>query len=320
MRLGNVMTSAEHPLIRTLDGSSLSVTSPTAGSVLNSYSLVPGFPMLMGKFGERVRQNATFHRLPKQLNSCFTALNYLHTGYHELVQSVAAHLDERELRTLDPIQRGRLTIPVEAFLLHAAQVQDCWNSLLALTLPQGANSMPSSFSDTIKALESAKKSPGQLPEDIKASVRSYWDSHGQKLRDYRNYTVHFGEPCSDLMAFKTDADEVALVFRLLGNPEEKSTRKATWGEPEVHALVYVLAELEALISFTGWLVTKLLGDVEGKITLSIPLITPTDPAVIGTNVKHRGVTPANPKWIMEVVEKAATQHNVRGRGSGAKAT
>ena len=112
-----------------------------------------------------------------------------------------------------------------------------------------------------------------------------------------------------MSVFKTAVGEVAVVLLLLNNPVEKSASKAIWNDPPIHALIYVLAEIEALLSFTGWLVREVIGPLEKSFTLSIPLPVSSLGTFAGPDVTHYGVVPANLTWLIEVVQTAVDAFN-----------
>jgi hypothetical protein len=301
---------ASHPLLRRLSGERVHLTTPTAGGVLSGYALLPGFPVLASLWPRPKGLPAQVKRIPRLLNSCVAALDLLQRGSAQVAARLSKELSPHELRICEPIERASLTVPVESFLIHAAQLQDCWCALINRALPERSGSFPASFRKLVKSLDGGRKPTDRLPPHYPTNISRYWQQHGLLLRSYRDYEEHFGDPCSDLSVFKNHDGEIGVRLVLLNNPSDKSPPKAIWGEPCVHALLYVLAELEALVSFTGWLVQEAVNvESASPVTLTIELAGPSMPRFAGGGIVHEGLAPPNPSWIEEVIQKAVDAHN-----------
>jgi hypothetical protein len=302
-----------HPLVKILAGNCVKMVSPTVGECLNSYALVPAFPAFLGKLSKVDSSSGKISphlkRLPYLLNSCLASLDILQRGHSQIIAELTNELKVGDIKIGSPLQRASLSVPLESFIMYSILVQDSWYHLLNFALPKNSGTLPSSFNDLIKGIESEKKPSSLLSEHHKKGLLKYWQMHGSLLRNYRDYALHFGEVCSDLKIFKNSTNEVAVIMLLLNNPELKSPQKACWGNPHIHVLLYAISEFEALVSFTNWIINTFFAKNEKQISMRIELAAPSIPTFAGSGIEHKGVTAPNPDWIKDIIYKAVDMYN-----------
>lgn len=309
----SAMDWIEHSLVRKLEttgGKQITLTSASAGSSMTHHALVPGLLVLLGELDSTNTPSTLLRNLPGHLNKCMRSLEQLHKLQLEAMRENSEQVKEpNSLQILDAATRERFAVAIEAFLGYVVQVQNHWVGLLALALPTNNRNLPSSLSNVMKSIDSGKNPAAELPEQIRSSLISYWQDHGKLARLYRDFAEHFGEVVSDVILFKQQDGELGLICQLLNNPEEKSSAKANWGKPPIHCLLYALAEFEALVSFTGWLVKQFHPNNDGKFKMKIELFKSTFPEFAGADVIHYGLAPANTAWIQEVIDLAVKKYS-----------
>ena len=296
-----------HPGIREISGEALTLVSPKAGNVMDAYALLPQFPRLRGWLKERRVDGAVpphVDAIPILLNSCYYSMDLLQE-WLALAMRATGDTDDQELRVCKPYDHGRAAVPLDAFLTNSVRLQNQWLSILAVTMPASL-SLPSSLRDAVSQMEKGNGAASALEERFQRNLLAYWETHGRLLRDYRNYVEHYGSVVSDLRVFRTAAGELAAVFLLANNPGLNRPSDTVWGDPPIHALLYVISELQALVGFTNWLCDAVMPIHADSAVLSTPLIRSAVPTFAGTGLMHRGVIAINPEWIVEQVRAAVT--------------
>jgi hypothetical protein len=151
---------------------------------------------------------------------------------------------------LRPEEADLLGFSVDAYLDNARRAQDAFVPYLQRSLRLH---LKRSLSDVIKQL---RKHQDLLPAPIAAHLLEYWDESGGRLRDYRDLQ-HFTKRTSDARIYFPHSGEPAFYFQLPNNPECKSPGDLRFGNPDVHAVIYVWNSFESLLRVSAGLMRLL---------------------------------------------------------------
>jgi hypothetical protein len=185
--------------------------------------------------------------------------------WHALTSFVCtAHSITKELDKDIPLLPQRLFLPdperdllaysIDAFMNAGARAQDAVLPYLESGLGQSAlrGNLPHSFGRVATRL-SDYRALGRFA----ASIESYWQSNGQRLRDYRVLMEHHMLVATEAFLARSDAGIIGLHILLPNNPEVKSQAKLTYNPPE-HALPFMEQAFAALVQFADSMTRPLL--------------------------------------------------------------
>lgn len=230
-------------------------------------------------------------QLPYSLRATYDA--YLR--FAEGCRKLAATFDINSGRlTVTPADAYEISFAIDSFLEAGRRTQNALICYLGKALKL---SLPSSFSDFQKKLRDEKYE--EFPPVLREFLLKYWDSHGKKLKDYRDIVQHHALVASETTLFRNDEGEVGIVLLLPSNPEADSAAKYAWGEPNVHAQPFLRGQLEYLIWVTH-VVTKMLLDAIPGEAMQVAGAYPRKELKIGRDIFVDGYIPLT----VEAIEKS----------------
>ena len=265
----------------------------------SGHFLIPHLNVLQKHFLDPLRDQddrfrATYfdlELLPYTIGAAWFALAELARVQHEASTEVKdSAFADADVIGLTSAVRDRLTFAVDGFLDAARRAQ---NAVIAY-LGRGLKiSLPRSMSELIKKLRAGKL---RLPSPVKTQLLKYWDSHGQRLKNYRDLAQHHALITSDARLFRDAENRRALYFVLPSNPEVKSAPKLQFGTPAVHAFPYLVDEFLALVGIIHWLTAGL---VPSGVTARMALVVCRDAFTLGVS----GHLVPNPASLAEEINR-----------------
>ena len=256
----------------------------------SGYQLLPHLQALRTQLLEPLQDDHERHRstyfdlelLPYSLGACWHALTESARIQGELIADFTPEdLAGLAFHVIKPEKRDALSFMVDAFFDAARRAQNAVIHYLSRGLRQ---SLPSSMNKLVKRLEGGHL---QLPEGPKEEILKYWEKHGRPLKAYRDLGQHHALVTSDARVMASKDGLVGLYLLLPSNPEEKAAGRLKFGDPEIHALLYMKTEFKVLVAFLDWL-TKGLIDPSRPRSVSL-LQVPRDTIRLGRGVEHRAL-------------------------------
>jgi hypothetical protein len=182
------------------------------------------------------------------------------TSFIGATHSIAAKLDEDipihpECFFLSDSDRDLLAYSIDAFMNAGRRAQNAVLPYLSSALRQ---SLPASLSDvfTKRGQTDLRKYP--MLEIFAPMLESYWQADGQSLRAYRVLMEHRTLVASEAFLARSDAGTVILHMLLPSNPDAGSPTELIYGNPPVHALLYMEQAFIALVRFAESMTRPLL--------------------------------------------------------------
>jgi hypothetical protein len=230
-------------------------------------------------------------QLPYSLRATYDA--YLR--FAEGCRKLAASLDSNSNRLiLTPAHTYEISFAIDSFLEAGRRTQNALISYLGKALKL---SFPSSFHEFQKKLRADKYE--EFPQVMREFLLNYWDSHGKKLKDYRDIAQHHALVASEVTLFRNDEGVVGIVLLLPSNPESDSAAKIVWGQPKVHAQKFLREQLKYLI-WVAHVVTKMLVDAIPGEAMQLLGNYPRNEQKIGRDIVVDGYIPLT----VEAIEKS----------------
>jgi hypothetical protein len=182
------------------------------------------------------------------------------TSFICATHSIAAKLDEEipllpECYFLPDLNRDLLAYSIDAFMNAGRRTQNAVLPYLSSALRQ---SLPASLSDvfTKQGQTDLRKYP--VLEPFAPMLESYWQAYGQSLRAYRVLMEHRTLVASEAFLARSDAGTVVLHMLLPSNPNAEGPTQLIYGNPPVHALLYMEQAFIALVRFAESMTRPLL--------------------------------------------------------------
>ena len=130
--------------------------------------------------------------------------------------------------------KNMLSFAVDHYFDAARRALNAANVYISKTL---RTSVPGSFSDLVKQI---RKGSIQLPERIQALTTAYWETHGNKIKAYRDLSQHFAVISSDARVTILPDGKAVYYLVLPNNPEEKNPTKLSYVDPRIDAFPYIV--------------------------------------------------------------------------------
>ena len=191
--------------------------------------------------------------------------------------------------------RDLLSYMVDNFLDASRRAQ---NSVLHYLSRSLSISLPSSMSDLVKKMEAGKI---KLPELPHAETLTYWSKYGRQLKDYRDLAQHHALATSDARLILSDG-RVGVYLLLPSNPEVKSAGRLIFGNPEVHAFPFALAQFKALVFYLGWLTRGLVSSCAEDRKQAVFHVF-RDMASLGPGVTYGAYIPPSANKLQTTIEE-----------------
>ena len=244
--------------------------------------------------------------LPYSLGGTWHALSELARIQNDLIAKYPREqLQGAAFLGLATDERDLLSFMVDNFLDASSRAQ---NSVIHYLSRGLSRSLPSSFSDLVKKMESGRVKLPRLPHD---ETLNYWAQFGRQLRDYRDLAQHHALATSDARLVPAADGRIGVYLLLPSNPEAKSAGKLVFCDPEVHAFPFALRQFKALVMFLGWLTRGLVSTRAGDQKQAVFHVF-RDPATIGPGVRHRAHVPPSANELKHTVDDWLKEVRARG--------
>ncbi len=183
-------------------------------------------------------------QLPYFLNSSYFFILQIIKFQLSLIETKLNTISDSNLYNLTPSERAPIVFMTDSFFNSARRAQD---AIIPYISRSFSLSFPSnSMNDLMKELDRGKIS---LPTPIKEQLKIYWDSHGKKIKAYRDLGQHYALISSDGCVAK-HIDGTPLIHLLLpNNPEETNNIRLKYDDPVILALPYLTIEFQYLLGF-----------------------------------------------------------------------
>lgn len=272
----------------------------------SGHQLIPHLAILQSQFlspleegpDERFR-SAYFdlELLPYSLGAACHSLYELARMHRDRVaHNTAPTIRETAVVVLTPHERDQLSFMADTFLDAVRRSQDAAIHYLSRSF---SLSLPSSMSDLVKKL---RKGQLPVPAVLRQEILKYWDTHGQRLKDYRDLSQHHTLVTSDARLPRSSDGRVGIYLLLPSNPEVKSAGKLTFGNPEIHVLLYVRREFKVLVAFLTWLTRELITPPPAQ-RRQTRLTVFRDPLSFGATTPPRAVIPPTTEMLDAEIRK-----------------
>ena len=129
--------------------------------------------------------------------------------------------------------------------------------------------VPVSFADLLKQI---RKGRIQLPERIESLTVVYWESHGNKIKAYRDLSQHFAVISSDARVTILPDGKAVYYLVLPNNPEEKNPAKLSYVDPRIDAFPYIVNSYNKLYRYLFELTHVLLSYTYSEGPVTIPIL------------------------------------------------
>jgi hypothetical protein len=177
------------------------------------------------------------------------------TSFVRTAHSIAVELGEDiplfpECFFLSDSDRDLLAYSIDAFMNAGARAQ---NAIIPYVQSVVRTSLPDSFRRVATQL-----SMYHGLERFAPLIESYWQTNGQRLRDYRVLMEHHTLVASEAFLARSDAGTVVLHMLLPTNPDVESPAKLIYGNPPEHALLFMEQAFTALVRFAESITRSLL--------------------------------------------------------------
>lgn len=150
--------------------------------------------------------------------------------------------------------RHRILFPVDSFLDACRRTQ---NSLLIYISRAFHIQLKNSLSDVIKKIQNNSLA---IHPFLDRQLLDYWQSHGEKLKGYRDLVQHFAILNDDVRIFRTEDGTLTLFALIPNNPEAKNSEDLEYENPRVHVFPFLLKQLKHLFAFV-YVITYFLHDI-----------------------------------------------------------
>ena len=144
-----------------------------------------------------------------------------------------------------------LSFAADSYLFFLRRVLDSLISYISRC--SGKQSLPSSMKDLMKGVNESKY---DLDESIISILNEYWDSTGEKVKDYRDQVTHRAVILSNCIVFNTPKG-FGLKMLLPDNPKETSPSKIGYNS-NIGAMGFFLDSLKQTIRFVNRIIEKLI--------------------------------------------------------------
>jgi len=181
-----------------------------------------------------------FEKLRYSLATAFLALKYLIRGTKEVAERLAVKKDDRGGPFADFDGRAVLGLCIDGFLSSIRKAQDA--TIPYIQRKCGPLSLPPSFNDLMKGIEKSKWS---LDKSVVDLLEKYWKNHGEKLKAYRDLSVHRTLVFSEILLNHSTDGRYRIHFLLPNNPEVRKPSEIEFGKPPIHAIDYARIEFSA---------------------------------------------------------------------------
>lgn len=137
----------------------------------------------------------------------------------------------------------KLAYTVDNFVEASVRTQDAmityWRERYACTLPKGLN----------EVVKDKKRCRAKLPEPVLRDLDAYWERSGGLVRDYRHLSQHHAIVASEAEAVPGGSRGHVVRCFLPNNPEQTSTRRRKYQDPEVPAYPFLSQHFVYLLAF-----------------------------------------------------------------------
>jgi hypothetical protein len=151
--------------------------------------------------------------------------------------------------------RDLLAYSIDAFMNAGRRAQNAVLPYLSSALRQP---LPASLSTVFTKQDQTDLRKYPLLGPFAPMLESYWQADGQSLRAYRVLMEHRTLVASEAFLARSDAGTVVLHMLLPSNPDAGSPTELSYGNPPVHALLYMEQAFIALVRFAESMTRPLL--------------------------------------------------------------
>jgi hypothetical protein len=190
--------------------------------------------------------------LPYALTAAYAAYVRFSAAAQAIVQKHGESFESARL-TLAATDTYEMCFAIDAFLDSGRRAQ---NALTAHLSAATRRSLPQSLPDLMSGMAKEKF---QLPSGIAKMLADYWSKHGKRLKEYRDLSQHHILVASHTTLFRGERRAIGLHVLLPSNPDAASTKDFVWGDPPVHAQLFLKHQLAHLLT-TAYRLTKVLAE------------------------------------------------------------
>jgi len=225
--------------------------------------LQPLFALANDRLGDAfVGAQHELEQLPYFLRSAFTAVELVVEVQREVVSRRLPSLKRGSVGLFAPDEHVLLSYHMDGFLFAARRSQD---AILPFIKRLGiTQNLPRSMSDLVKGLRGSKRESWSLDPEIEKICLNYWDSHGLRLKQYRDLASHYCVVSSEANYFYGPDGEPGVYLGLPNNPGCRSPADLSY-EPPTLAVPYCLKEYFELVGFLDRLVERLIDLAAGDM-------------------------------------------------------
>lgn len=279
---------------------------------------LPHLPRLIAQLEEKAEASGRRQQVVQQLEHLPYAIRGMETALEEFMLNanhiLAAYAVQStsDVALVRPFHRDRLNVLIDLFLDTARRSQ---NAILPYLRQRYGVNTPNSINDFMKKVTAHE----QLPQRASELILSYWQSHGRKLKDYRDLAQHHAIVASDARIYLAPFGRRVLYLTLPNNPDVKSAAKLAYASPVIHASIYLETEFIAFIRFCHALVLEMLDmSVTPKIGISFRF---RDPLSMADGApRHGAIIPTVPELesrftaVLTELNEVVEQHERRDGG------
>jgi len=182
-------------------------------------------------------------QLPYFLNSSYFFILQIFKFQLTLIETKLNNISDSSLHNLTSSERDPIAFMTDSFFNSARRAQD---AIIPYISRSFSLSLPNSMNELMKKLHKGEIS---LPTVIKELLKIYWDSHGKKIKAYRDLGQHHALISSEGWVAKPIDGSPLIHLSLPNNPEEKNTSRLRYDDPVILALPYLTIEFQYLLQF-----------------------------------------------------------------------
>ena len=172
-------------------------------------------------------------QLPYSINGAFNTISELKNIYESTLKNFKEYdLKPGKIQQLDTEISCRMGNHIDNYLTYGRIIQNVLCRYISRVL---RISIPQSMNDLIKNLLSKKI---KLPDPFNEILFSYWNKDGKKLKEYRDFSLHFGVISSDASIVMNHKKEIIIHLVLPNNPDVKNVSKLIYQDPSIDGFSY----------------------------------------------------------------------------------
>lgn len=222
--------------------------------------------------------------LPYALEAAHCALLDFNRDVLDLYEEQYPAGSDASIRTVvGPGGRNKIGYRIDSFFEASRRAQNAIIPYLSKSL---SLSLSPSLSTFVKKIEI--NGGNDLPKLLLDALLGYWQNHGNKLKNYRDLSQHYGIIVSEVILFRSSDDKPAYYVALPNNPEVKNPNRLSFENPTVHAGKYMSDQFRWLILFAHYITTQLTQKPDGNQRAATSVIVMRTPYTFGSSSKLDG--------------------------------